>query len=238
MKKKSTVDDIRLRFDQDVERFSNLETGQSATIDAPLVMELIARVAAATNPDAARALDVGCGAGNYALKLLELLPDLEIDLVDLSLPMLERAQSRIAEVTPKAGRTYQADIRHLTLENERYDIIVAAASLHHLRTDEEWASVFANLHGALRPGGTIWISDLVEHSNPAVQALMRERYGQYLAGLKGEAYREEVFSYIEKEDTPRPLMYQVDLLREVGFGGLEVLHKNSVFAAFGGVKPR
>ena len=32
---KSTVEEIRQRFDKDVERFSNLETGQSATIDAP-----------------------------------------------------------------------------------------------------------------------------------------------------------------------------------------------------------
>ena len=38
---KSTVDEIRQRFDADVERFSNLETGQSATADAPLGMELI-----------------------------------------------------------------------------------------------------------------------------------------------------------------------------------------------------
>jgi tRNA (cmo5U34)-methyltransferase len=29
---KSTVDEIRQRFDADVERFSNLETGQSATL--------------------------------------------------------------------------------------------------------------------------------------------------------------------------------------------------------------
>jgi hypothetical protein len=39
---KSTVDEIRQRFDADVERFSNLETGQSATVDAPLAMEIIA----------------------------------------------------------------------------------------------------------------------------------------------------------------------------------------------------
>ncbi len=32
---KSTVDEIRMGFDGDVERFSSLETGQSATIDAP-----------------------------------------------------------------------------------------------------------------------------------------------------------------------------------------------------------
>ena len=45
---KSTVEEIRLRFDADVERFSNLETGQSATVDAPLAMALVAQ-AAATN---------------------------------------------------------------------------------------------------------------------------------------------------------------------------------------------
>ena len=66
---KSTVEQIRARFDNDGERFSNLETGQSATIDAPLVFELISQAAAATNPGATDLLDVGCGAGNYSLKL-------------------------------------------------------------------------------------------------------------------------------------------------------------------------
>lgn len=37
---KSTVEEIRQRFDADVERFSNLETGQSATVDAPMAMAL------------------------------------------------------------------------------------------------------------------------------------------------------------------------------------------------------
>ena len=67
---KSTVEEIRQRFDADVDRFSNLETGQSATVDAPLAMSLIAEVAAAITPKATSVLDVGCGAGNYTLKLL------------------------------------------------------------------------------------------------------------------------------------------------------------------------
>jgi tRNA (cmo5U34)-methyltransferase len=238
LRMKSTVDEIRRRFDEDVERFSNLETGQSATIDAPLVMNLIARAAAAVRPAATRALDVGCGAGNYSLKLLEQLPGLEIDLLDLSEPMLARARERIAEATPKLGRVHHGDVREVPLEPERYDIVVAAATLHHLRSDEEWTDVFRKLYRSIRPGGCLWISDLVEHSSPAIQTLMRARYGEYLAGLKGEAYRDEVFAYIEKEDSPRPLMYQIELLREVGFGEVEVLHKNSVFAAFGGVRPR
>ena len=40
---KATVEEIRQRFDADVERFSNLETGQSATVDAPLALALIAK---------------------------------------------------------------------------------------------------------------------------------------------------------------------------------------------------
>jgi tRNA (cmo5U34)-methyltransferase len=78
---KSTVEEIRQRFDGDVERFSNLETGQSATVDAPLALSLVTEAAAATTPHAQDLLDVGCGAGNYTLKLLEQLPNLNVTLV-------------------------------------------------------------------------------------------------------------------------------------------------------------
>jgi tRNA (cmo5U34)-methyltransferase len=79
----------------------------------------------------------------------------------------------------------------------------------------------------------LWIFDLIESSRPAVQRLMWRRYGEYLAGFKDEAYRDHVFAYVEKEDTPRPLMFQLDLLRDVGFTDVDVLHKNVCFAAFG-----
>ena len=90
---KSSVNDIRTRFDDDVERFSNLETGQLSTIDAPLTIELITRAAVACNPEAKVILDIGCGAGNYTLRLLQLITPLDCDLVDLSRPVLERAKS-------------------------------------------------------------------------------------------------------------------------------------------------
>jgi tRNA (cmo5U34)-methyltransferase len=233
---KSTVEQIRARFDQDVERFSNLETGQSATIDSPLALELITRAAAATTPQATHILDIGCGAGNYTLKLLQALPNLNVTLVDLSQPMLERAVQRIRPATSGEVKTAQADIRELDLGEAQFDIILAAAVFHHLRGADEWRSVFSKCYTCLRPGGSLWIFDMLEHSSPAVQALMWERYGEYLVQLKDEQYREHVFGYIEQEDTPRPLMFQIDLLRAVGFREVEILHKNSVFAAFGAIK--
>ena len=99
---KSSIDQIRERFDHDVERFSNLQTGQSATIDAPLVMDLVTQAAAVTTPHARHVVDVGCGAGNYTLKLLERSPNLNATLIDLSAPMLDRATERLSLRAPPA----------------------------------------------------------------------------------------------------------------------------------------
>jgi tRNA (cmo5U34)-methyltransferase len=236
MNHKSTVDEIRQRFDADVERFSNLETGQSATVDAPLAMKLVAQAAAAVTPSARDVADVGCGAGNYTLKLLESIPDLNCTLIDLSQPMLDRAVQRIKAKTKGRVSTLQADIRAIELPEAQTDIILASAVLHHLRTNEEWQNVFAMFYRALRQGGSIWIFDLIESSMSAVQTLMWDRYGDYLTDFKDREYRDEVFKYVAREDTPRPLMYQLDLLRQVGFREIDILHKNSCFAAFGAVK--
>ena len=233
---KSTVEQIRQRFDRDVERFSNLETGQSATVDAPLTLELIASVAAAITPSATHLLDIGCGAGNYTLKILQHLPDLNVTLVDLSMPMLDRAVQRVGTVAKGEIKTAQSDIRDFELGDSQFDIIVAAAVFHHLREDSEWSAVFRKCHRGLRPGGGFWVSDLVAHTNQKTQAAMWARYGAYLEQLGGPEYREKVFAYIEQEDTPRSVLYQVDLLREVGFREVEILHKNGCFAAFGAVK--
>ena len=233
---KSTVQEIRERFDNDVERFSNLETGQTATMDSAMVLDLIAQIAAKASPQAKSILDVGCGAGNYTLKVLEYLPDLNSTLIDLSAPMLERAQARVSAATPGKVSTLQGDIRELELGAGQYDLIVAAAVLHHLREDKEWESVFRKFYQSLRPSGSIWISDLVSHAVPVVQDVMWRRYGDYLAAFKGDAYRDHVYAYVEREDTPKPVLFQCDLLRRAGFRDVEILHKNAVFAAFGAIK--
>ena len=54
---KSTVAEIRARFDAEVERFSDLETGQLAAMDSPLHLELLTQAAVGVTPDARAVLD-------------------------------------------------------------------------------------------------------------------------------------------------------------------------------------
>ncbi|MDB5016669.1 MAG: SAM-dependent methyltransferase [Mucilaginibacter sp.] len=233
---KSTNEEIRTRFDNDVDRFSNLDTGQATTIDAPITMELCTEAAKYINPNAKNLLDIGCGAGNYTLKMLTRISNLNCTLNDLSMPMLERAKERVSAQTTGEVTIIQDDMRNLNLPDNHFDIILAAATFHHLREDAEWENVFSKLYKTLKPGGSIWISDLITHDSAPLNKLFQQRYSDYLDTLGGPEYRQKVLDYVAHEDTPRSVNYQMDLLKKVGFSDVEILHKNSSFAAFGGIK--
>lgn|SRR5690606_16575700 len=234
---KSTIKEIEERFNNDVDRFSNLETGQQSTVDASINMELITEGIVRRYPKLQSVLDIGCGAGNYSVKLAQKRPNANYTLVDLSQPMLDRALQRVELETQGRVDVHKGDFRSVDLGDRKFDVIIATAVLHHLRDDDDWEAAFSKLYGLLNDGGSLWIFDLVQQSDPDMQAYVyRDLYGEYLAGLKDESYRDHVFAYIEKEDSPRSLMYQLNLLEKVGFRKVDVLHKNLCFASFVGIR--
>lgn len=234
---KSTTAEIKQRFDNDVERFSNLDTGQLSTIDAKISLELITEASKRIVPDAENLLDIGCGAGNYSLMMLTKIPNLNCTLVDLSKPMLDKAFERVSQETNNQVTVLQGDIREVELPENHYDIILAGAVLHHLRDDTDWETTFNKLFKLLKPGGCLMISDLITQDTEILSEYTWEKYGDYLESLNGKEYRQNVLDYIEKEDSPRSINYQLDLMKRVGFGKVEILHKNLCFGAFGGIKP-
>ncbi len=234
--KKSTIKEIKERFDNDVERFANLETGQIATIDAKISLELITEAAKRITPQAENLLDIGCGAGNYTLKMLSKLPNLNCTLVDLSKPMLDKAFERVSEQSNKKVEILQDDIREVELLDNHFDIILAGAVLHHLREDEDWKLTFEKLYKLLKPGGCLMISDLITQESASVNDYIWKKYGDYLESINGKAYSQQVMEYIKKEDSPRSMNYQLALMQQVGFSKVEILHKNLCFGAFGGIK--
>lgn len=229
---KSTVEQIRQRFDADVERFSRLETGQQAAMDAPVILDVVARSAACHARTQHDLLDLGCGAGNFTLRILGQIAPLHCTLVDLSRPMLDRAESRVKAATTGRVQTIQSDIRSLSFQPASFDLILAGQVLHHLREDAQWETMFARFHDWLRPAGTLFVADLIEYDDPQTQALMLGRYAEHLESIGGPEYREKVLAYCEQEDSPRSVKYQFDLLGKAGFNEFDVLHKNALFVAY------
>src|ERR1051326_159092 len=229
---KSTVEEIRQRFDADVERFSKLETGQQAAMEAAVILEVVSRAAACHVRPRGRLLDLGCGAGNFTLRVLGQVSPLDCVLVDLSRPMLERAEQRVKAAPSGSVETIQSDLRLLSFSPASFVLILAGQVLHHLREDAEWEAMFARFQEWLRPGGTLFVADYITYDDPGIQELMQMRYAEYLVNLGGTEYRDKVFAYSEKEDSPRSTKYQFDLLAKAGFTEFDVLHKNALFAAF------
>jgi tRNA (cmo5U34)-methyltransferase len=233
---KSTIEEIRERFDKDTERFSNLETGQLSTIDAKISLELITEAAKRIVPKATQLLDIGCGAGNYTLMMLSKVPNLNCTLVDLSKPMLDKALERVSTQTTNTVEIIQGDIREVSLIENHFDIILAGAVLHHLRDEKDWGTTFTKLYKLLKPGGCLMISDLITQDTEVMSEYTWERYGDYLEELDGKEYRKKVLDYVAKEDSPRSMNYQLDLMKKIGFSNVEIFHKNMCFGAFGGIK--
>ncbi|MGI9005922.1 MAG: class I SAM-dependent methyltransferase [Streptosporangiaceae bacterium] len=91
------------------------------------------------------ALDVGCGAGAFAVELAKRAE--HVDALDRSPAMIEEAE----RVVPPNVTCILADVLQVPLAAARYDAIVSISALHHAPLEE----VLPRLAGALRPGGVL-----------------------------------------------------------------------------------
>jgi 2-polyprenyl-3-methyl-5-hydroxy-6-metoxy-1,4-benzoquinol methylase len=92
-----------------------------------------------------RVLDVGCGAGDFAIRLAERAG--RVDAVDRSAAMIEAARRAV----PANVTCLQGDVAEMTLPAGAYDAITSISALHHMSLP----TVLPRLGQALRPGGIL-----------------------------------------------------------------------------------
>jgi SAM-dependent methyltransferase len=97
-------------------------------------------------PQHARVLDAGCGAG---VPVMQHLVERGIETVglDFSAPQLELARERVP-----GARAVQGDLTLLPFPDASFDAVVSYYAVIHVPRTEH-ASVFAEVHRVLRPGG-------------------------------------------------------------------------------------
>lgn len=103
-----------------------------------------------------RVLDVGCGAGAFAVELAKRAE--RVDALDRSAAMIERAR----RVAPPNVTCILADLLQEPLPEAAYDAIVSISALHHMPVPE----VLPRLAGALRPGGVLAVAALPRRDLP------------------------------------------------------------------------
>jgi SAM-dependent methyltransferase len=108
-------------------------------------------------PNCHHALDVGCGAGAFAVELAAVCH--HVDALDRSAQMIDLAERTV----PSNVRCVLADVLTDPLPYEGYDAIVSISVLHHLDFD----LVAQRLGAALRPGGVLAVVALPRRDLPA-----------------------------------------------------------------------
>ena len=117
--------------------------------------------------DAHTALDLCAGTGEIPLRSCALLPmPPQFTLVDFSKNMLDVAKTRLAKYSHFSF--IQADVTHLPLTNEQYDVATIA---YGIRNIHEKHTCFEEVHRVLKNRGRFGILELTRPSNTILRAL-------------------------------------------------------------------
>jgi ubiquinone/menaquinone biosynthesis C-methylase UbiE len=112
-------------------------------------------ILAALNPTENRILDIGCGTGSFAARLLESRPQASVCGLDLSDGMLAQCHQRLHAAGGRL-RLVRGDSQRLPFADNSFDALTCSHSFHHYPRQDLVAS---EMHRVLRPGGRLFIVD-------------------------------------------------------------------------------
>ena len=180
-----------------------------------------------------RLADIGCGNGLLAVEAA--LMGAEVDAIDISPAML-----RLAEIQARdrkvAIRTQSAGLLSFAYQPNSYDLIVSEFALHHL--PDFWKAVaLSRLHGWLRPGGILFLRDVVFSFGPADCARGVEDWIARVAQPSGQGFTRKDFATHVREEHSSFRWILEGLIERAGFRILAVDSTDEAYADFRCVKP-
>ena len=174
----------------------------------------------------ARVLDLGCGPGTLAEKLLGAFPEMQVICSDGSDEMLKLARQRLASYGDRAS-FIQADFSGVnwTANLPRdLDAVVSARAIHNLRTLKLIGPVYREICGLLKVGGVFLNVERVNFATPALRHYFRDLQIK----TRGRA---------AKMDGAAPsLAQQFSLLRRAGFADIDCFWRETNTAIVGGFR--
>jgi tRNA (cmo5U34)-methyltransferase len=182
-----------------------------------------------------RAIDLGCGTGTVAAKILENFPNAHITCLDLAENMIAIAQQRLARY-PLVNYVV-ADLSAYEF-TEKYDAVLSSLALHHLPTNKDKQTFYRRIYESLNPGGVFYNADVVLASNEYLQSVYGNEWRRFMAQhVSTDEIDGKWIPKSQEEDRPAKLMDQIEWMAKIGFVEMDVLWKYYGFAVYGGVRP-
>jgi len=105
-----------------------------------------------------RVLSIGCGAAGKERVLARALPDRRFEAMDLAGDVLDAARAEIAKEGLSNLELWRGDFNALSLEAERYDVVLGLGAIHHVEALERF---WEQVRRALTPGGWLLAQEYV-----------------------------------------------------------------------------
>ena len=178
-------------------------------------------------------VDLGAGTGALGAAVLEALPDVRVELVDIDPNMLEVAAARCAA---HAGRFR---VRHARFEDElpRCHAVVASLALHHVPTHSEKRELYRAIFEALEPRGLVVVADaLIYPDGPERQRMIEDLFAHMAGyGISATDAAGHLGQWAE-EDFYIPLPDELRLIADAGFPRPDIFWRDGLIAVYGAFK--
>lgn len=189
-------------------------------------------------------LDLGCGNGILTRKLMEVDGTIHAVLVDASLDMLQTARKTLAPHDKiQYVHTSFEEMIESGFDMGPFDMTVSSLAIHHLALEDK-KELFGLIFRNLRPGGHFLNIDTMLPPTPSLEgwylALWEDwmrrrcddvRFAEGMALMNGH---HQVEAHHACLDT---LTDQLNILKEVGFEGVDVIFKDGIFTIYCGWRP-
>jgi len=183
-----------------------------------------------------RIIDLGCGTGAVAAKLLEVFPNAHVTCLDLAENMIAVARERLGHLS--RVDFIVADFSDYKLMS-RYDAAVSSLALHHLESDIDKMNLYRRLFDCIHPGGVFYNADVVLASSDYLESINRSEWIRFMSlSLSMEEIEGTWLPKAREEDHPARLTDHLRWLAEAGFIDGDVIWKHYGFAVYGGKRPR
>jgi tRNA (cmo5U34)-methyltransferase len=184
-------------------------------------------------PPGGLVVDLGAGTGALGAAILDALPEVRVELVDIDPNMLEVAAARCAR------HACRFDVRHARFEDglPRCHAVVASLALHHVAADADKCDLYREIHAALEPGGLVVVADALLYDDGPERTRMIDGLFAHmaLAGISASEAEGHLAQWAE-EDVYKALPRELALIQEAGFPRPDVFWRDGLIAVYGAFK--